>query len=401
MSRFASVVDEFDISNLLKERNSENTNKATNVAWNIFCSYVIVKSTNIDVESASVSEINDILRKFYVEIRKQDHSLYSKSSFNSIRAGIHRKIKEMRPEIDIIMDKDFQPANEVFRAQCVHLKKEGLGKVLHKPPITLEDMRTLYTSLVFSVSTPKSLQRKVFFDVMLFLCRRGQENLRNLNKSDFSLKTDGYGKQYVEKFVDEMTKNRREGNDAEKGGIIYETGSPYCPVASFKLYISHLNPNINTFFQRPKSSVLKFGPWYDAQVLGVNYLGNLMKNISADAKLSVMYTNHCIRATSVTILDESGVEARHIMSVSGHRTESSIRSYARTSIGMKRKMSENLSMFCEENRTFDFGVNFLEDNIDDSSIVDEVSITESSKRPISAQSGSSNFSREVGESGAP
>ena len=73
----------------------------------------------------------------------------------------------------------------------------------------------------------------------------------------------------------------------------------------------------------------------------------MMKNISVDAKLSIIYTNHCIRATSVSVLDECGIEARHIMSVSGHRSESSIRSYARTSIGIKRKMSENLTSFCE------------------------------------------------------
>ena len=84
----------------------------------------------------------------------------------------------LRPEIDIIIDKDFQTANEVFRAQCVELKKEGLAKITHKQPITLEDMKTLYTSPVFSVNNPVSLQRKVFFDVLLYLCRRGQENLR-------------------------------------------------------------------------------------------------------------------------------------------------------------------------------------------------------------------------------
>ena len=83
-----------------------------------------------------------------------------------------------------------------------------------------------------------------------------------------------------------------------------------------------------------------------------------MKSISIDAELSLLYTNHCIRATSVTILDERGFEARHIMSLSGHRSESSIRSYSRTGAGIKRKMSNQLSNFCDENATFDFGVDF-------------------------------------------
>ena len=70
---------------------------------------------------------------------------------------------------------------------------------------------------------------------------------------------------------------------------------------------------------------------------------NMMKKISEEAKLSVSYTNHSIRATTVTILDNNGVEARHIMSVSGHRSENSIRSYSKTSQEMKRKMSMTLS----------------------------------------------------------
>jgi hypothetical protein len=57
-----------------------------------------------------------------------------------------------------------------------------------------------------------------------------------------------------------------------------------------------------------------------------------------------LYTNHSIRATIISILDECGYEARHIMAVSDHRSENSIRSYAaKTSLSKKRKMSEALS----------------------------------------------------------
>lgn len=69
-----------------------------------------------------------------------------------------------------------------------------------------------------------------------------------------------------------------------------------------------------------------------------------MKNLSAAAKLSFLYTNHSIRTTTNTILDKNGFEARHIMAVSGHKSESSIRSYASTSMNTKRKMSETLSI---------------------------------------------------------
>lgn len=54
-----------------------------------------------------------------------------------------------------------------------------------------------------------------------------------------------------------------------------------------------------------------------------------MNEISEIANLSQKYTNHCIRATSISVLDSAGFEARHIMQISGHKNESSIRSYSR------------------------------------------------------------------------
>ena len=89
----------------------------------------------------------------------------------------------------------------------------------------------------------------------------------------------------------------------------------------------------------------------------------MMKQISIEAKLSIIYTNHCIRATSISILYSCGFEARHIMSISGHRSESSIRSYSRTDLQTKQKMSDNLSSFISSKQfkpNFSFGINFPE-----------------------------------------
>ena len=52
-----------------------------------------------------------------------------------------------------------------------------------------------------------------------------------------------------------------------------------------------------------------------------------MKLLSERAKLSQIYTNHCIRASVVTKLDSQGFEARHIMTVSSHKSENSIKTY--------------------------------------------------------------------------
>ena len=51
--------------------------------------------------------------------------------------------------------------------------------------------------------------------------------------------------------------------------------------------------------------------WYCNVQLGKNTLGTFMSLISKELKLSQKYTNHCIRATSVSLLDECNFEDRH------------------------------------------------------------------------------------------
>ena len=83
--------------------------------------------------------------------------------------------------------------------------------------------------------------------------------------------------------------------------------------------------------------------------LGVNTLGNKMKVIAEKAGCSHKYTNHSLRATTCTLLDEAGFPNRHIMSVTGHRSESSLKHYSRTSDKKKQLMSNALAHQMSEN----------------------------------------------------
>ena len=43
------------------------------------------------------------------------------------------------------------------------LKRQGLAKVEHKPPICKEDLKKLYESTAFGLNDPEKLQNKGFF----------------------------------------------------------------------------------------------------------------------------------------------------------------------------------------------------------------------------------------------
>ena len=276
--------------------------------------------------------------------------MYSKNSLCSIRFALCRHFKQ-ELNIDIIKDTEFNEANRIYEAQCVELKKQGLAKTEHKPPIADEDIKKLYRCGVFNTENPTTLQNKVFFEIMLFFCRRGRQNLRQLKKTDFEIKVNSQGKRCVLKTTDELTKNHRAHDvQAEEGGMMIANDGPFCPVSSFEKYLSVLNPMNEYLFQRPKKSAGEGEIWYDNMVVGENTLGKKMKVISHQAKLSTIYTNHSIRATTITILDRSGFEARHIMSVSGHRNESSIKTYSKTDTNTKTNMAGSLMAVIDNNK---------------------------------------------------
>ena len=156
--------------------------------------------------------------------------------------------------------------------------------------------------------------------------------------------------------------------------IIYVfIGNPSCPVDSFLKYTSKLNSEIQDLWQRPLDSFFpEQNTWFCKSPLGKNTLAKMMSRISQQGRLSQRYTNHSIRSTAITVLDEAGLyyfvainskfrlylmtlvtmyifplghEARHIMAISGHKKETSIRLYSsNVSEEQTRKISESLTL---------------------------------------------------------
>ena len=69
-----------------------------------------------------------------------------------------------------------------------------------------------------------------------------------------------------------------------------------------------------------------------------------MANISDSAGLSNRYTKHSLRATSVHVLDKEQFASRRIMSVTGHKSENSLKTYTGyTDQNIKKRMSDTIS----------------------------------------------------------
>lgn len=305
-----------------RARLSENTRLATRYAVRIFREYLSEKAQSPDFESMDKEALCRVLRSFYAEARSKSGQLYSKSSLISIRSSLNRYLNEPPycRTLDLTKDPELRSANLTLAAVIRKLEEQGAGPVVQKQAITRADLRKLYTSCVFSASTPFGLLNKVWFETCMYFCTRGRENQRELEEDSFGLAMDEDGRRFVYfKALGPYHKSRSSSwgkkrgapggaattdGDEENLPRMYETGTEFCPYASFVKYLAKRNPLCKAFFQRPRDHCSEADvTWYENKAIGKNLLGTRMQMLSKAAKLSKTYTNHCIGAVSVATLN--------------------------------------------------------------------------------------------------
>lgn len=285
---------------------SKKTKEATKYSAKIFRDFCHSRGISTAIEDMAKNELDELLTDFYINVRTQSGQYYSFSSLVALRHGLNRYLKN----VNIVNDPAFRKSNLSFKVALKRLKEAGKGSIEHKEPISQADMATLYShSQVFNPNTPEGLLNKVWFEVTFYFFRRGQENQRYLTPNHFGFATDEYGRKYVYKRkslsiytngcnMDPTTSSSGEG----RGVRMYATGNAVCPVATFERYLRKRNPHESALFQHPRTTSFQDSIWYNASPLGKEALSTMMRRISLTAKLSRVYTNHCIRATAKFVL---------------------------------------------------------------------------------------------------
>ncbi|XP_054840834.1 BTB/POZ domain-containing protein KCTD1 [Eublepharis macularius] len=298
-----------------RARLSENTRLATRYAVRIFREYLSEKAQSPDFETMDKGALCRVLRSFYAEARSKSGQLYSKSSLISIRSSLNRYLNEPPycRTLDLTKDPELRAANLTLAAVIRKLEEQGAGPVVQKQAITRADLRKLYTCSVFSTQSPFGLLNKVWFETCMYFCTRGRENQRELEEDSFGLAMDEDGRKFVyfkalgpyhKSRSSSWSKKRAESSDEENLPRMYETGTEFCPYASFVKYLAKRNPLCKAFFQRPRDHCSEGDvTWYENKAIGKNLLGTRMQMLSKAAKLSKTYTNHCIGAVSVATLN--------------------------------------------------------------------------------------------------
>lgn len=142
------------------------------------------------MENMTVGQLDTNLWRFYAEARNKSGESYSKSSL------LERYLNALPLSRGLKLSSDprFKRSNEILNAQIVRLKRQGKENVTHKPALESEDLMKLKTWPAIALSNPLALLNNVWFNVVLFFCRRGREGQRQFEKTSFKFEVDASGR---------------------------------------------------------------------------------------------------------------------------------------------------------------------------------------------------------------
>lgn len=338
--------DEDDVTMVTKQQLSDEqihvcstdtkpTQRITRMALRVFFQFIFSHGIELDLKMASKKELAQVLKQFFLEVRKNDGQMYKRNALRAIKFGLNRGFKVKREEFNF-NDVEFVPAVKAFKQALNELRIYG-KTVDPIERLSIYDLEKLYSGNGLDINRPTTLQWKVFFDILFFLlCPKGRGNLRMLTPSHISIKFNQNGRKYVQIVLNDNESNSsgQHGQDTSEpavtmddrqgAGCMFELrGHSKCPVASLEKYLSKLPTNCNFLFAQPSDrantcdhNFSQMGCWYHNSPVGKNSLGVMMKELSKYAELSKIYSNFSVHATGSSVLNYKGYDIKAFLDVS-------------------------------------------------------------------------------------
>ena len=125
----------------------------------------------------SFEELDEVLRRFYVEARTKDQKEYSRSSLLGFRNAVERHFSANNRDVKIVKNPLFQRSNKMLECKLKANRRDGKENVQHKPVIESNDIIKIKNSPFMSTENPQGLLRRVWFIITLYWCRRGCEGV--------------------------------------------------------------------------------------------------------------------------------------------------------------------------------------------------------------------------------
>ncbi|XP_065302691.2 uncharacterized protein [Dermacentor albipictus] len=248
--------------------------------------------------SASLRQLDKLalagLAREYVDSsRARQGPLHSARSLRRFQVGLNNYLRSLYGgDFDLGRDPAFAPLAAPSASGAANAGGASrMGQAADAVVITAEDLTKIGQYFWRVINTPRGLQQKVWFDLMIHLGSDGIENQHAMRKDSFALlKSPADGRR------------RLQWKIAGGASVPDDPENPLCPVRTFQLYLSKLNVACPALFQRPHDGITKTSRfWFHMFPLNNTMLALMMYDISKDAGLSRVYPNFCTQ-----VLPEKG-----------------------------------------------------------------------------------------------
>ena len=117
------------------------------------------RNISIDFAAVSPGELAETLRKYYAEVKGKDGNTLSPSAMVGLRSALHCHITTppISRTINIVENKEFLRANQMFTAITKKYFKDGNQRPQHKKAIQPADMAKLTAYFQEYVQSPQIL----------------------------------------------------------------------------------------------------------------------------------------------------------------------------------------------------------------------------------------------------
>ena len=127
-SKRFSILDDGDVSALEKNSKNDNTTRSTATWLKTFNSWAESRNIVPELSLFAPDELNDILRRFYAEVRKENGDDYEPDSLRVMQAALHRYLISCKYPKSIMSDKEFKSSRDVLEGKARMLRTNGKGK---------------------------------------------------------------------------------------------------------------------------------------------------------------------------------------------------------------------------------------------------------------------------------
>lgn len=221
-----------------------------------------------------------LAREYVDSSRSRQGPLHSARSLRRFQVGLNNYLRSVYgDDFDLSRDPAFAPLAVPSASGAANAGR--MGQSADTVVITPEDLTKIGQYFWRVINTPRGLQQKVWFDLMIHLGSDGIENQHAMRKDSFML-------------LKSPADGRRRLQWKIPGGasIPDDPENPLCPVRTFQLYLSKLNVACPALFQRPHDGITKTSRfWFHMFPLNNTMLALMMYDISKDAGLSRVYPN--------------------------------------------------------------------------------------------------------------